>query len=239
MKDKKVFVAVPVYRELSVEFVTCWLKLVQDRDLPFELSGYFLQGESLIPRARNRLTADFLATDCTHLLFIDCDLIFRVEDVERLATHDEAIVSGFYPIKWDGKLLFAGRALNDLPPVGERGLLPLRYIGSGFLLVRRDVFEKMIAAYGDEISYRCYHTERPEHDFWRVGVYRQGQGQPGRYLSEDYYFCQRALDLGFKVYGDTQVILKHIGPIAYPAKSQEVRWDGGRFAEFVSKLNER
>jgi hypothetical protein len=99
------------------------------------------------------------------------------------------------------------------------------------------VFEKMLTAYGSEISYHCDRTGRLEHDFWRVGVYRQGQGRPGRYLSEDWYFLQRAHDLGFKVYGDTGVFLKHIGTIPYPAKSQEVRWDGGRFAEFCKQSN--
>jgi hypothetical protein len=148
----KLFIAVPVYRELPVEFVMCWLKLVQARDLSFGVVGNFLQGESLIPRARNRLTPDFLATDSTHLLFIDYDLIFRVEDVERLATHDESLVGGFVPIKTDGELLFAAATLPDPRPPDERGLIPLRYIG-GFLLVRRDVFERMLAAYGDEISY--------------------------------------------------------------------------------------
>jgi hypothetical protein len=233
MKGKKVFVAVPVYRELPHEFVMCWLQLVQDRDLSFELSGRFLQGEGLIPRARNRLTADFLATDCTHLLFIDCDLIFRVEDVERLATHDEGVVGGFVPIKRDGELLLASEALSDPPPPDERGLIPLRYIG-GFLLVRRDVFEKMLAVYGDEIAYRCDRTGRVEHDFWRVGIYRPRREQPGRYLSEDWYFLQNAIDLGFKVYGDTHVVLKHIGTIPYPATSETMQWDG-KLTKFVSK----
>jgi hypothetical protein len=68
-----------------------------------------------------------------------------------------------------------------------------------------------------------------------MGVYRPGVGHPGRYLPEDFFLCQRALDLGFKVYADTQVVLKHIGTIPYPAKSQEVRWDGEKFAEFCKQ----
>jgi hypothetical protein len=158
-------------------------------------------------------------------MFIDCDMLFSVEDVKRLVTHNEAIVGGFYPIKEDGELRFCTNALPLNPGPDERGLFPLRYIGTAFLLVSRQVFESMLAAYGEEISYRCDLTRRVEHDFWRAGVYREARGRPGRYLGEDWYFCQRALDLGFKVYGDTQVILKHIGSIAYPAKSQEVRWD--------------
>jgi hypothetical protein len=231
----KLFVAVPVHRELPVDFATCWLKLAQARDLPFEVSGHFLPRESDIRRARNRLSADFLATDCSHCLWIDCDIIFTTRDVERLASHDEAIVGGFCPLKLDGELMFAAEALPGSPPPDERGLLPLRYIGAGFLLVRRDGFKGMLSNDGEQFSYVADRTGRPEYDFWRAGVYRQGRGQPGRYLPEDFSLCQCALNLGFKVYGDTRVVLKHIGSIPYPATSEEVRWDGGRFTEFVSK----
>jgi len=216
----KLFVAVPVYQDMPVDFARCLLQL-----WPFVR---FLQGESLIPRARNCLSADFLQTDCTHCLFIDCDILFTTQDVERLLSHYEAIVGGLYPIKRDGELIYSAEALPDLPPPDERGLLPLRYIGTGFLLVRRDVLESMITAYGDEISYIADRTRRLEHDFWRVGVYKPGQGQPARYMSEDWFFCQRALDLGFKVYADTRVVLKHIGTINYPATSQEARWDDNK-----------
>ena len=34
---KKLFVAVPVHRELPVDFAMCWLKLAQARDLPFKV----------------------------------------------------------------------------------------------------------------------------------------------------------------------------------------------------------
>jgi hypothetical protein len=212
---KKLFVATPVHRELPFDFVMCLLELTRTRDLPFELSGDFLQGQSLISRARNLLTAVFLSTDCTHCLWLDCDIMFTPQDVVRLTSHDEAIVGGFYPLKNDGELFLAAGSPTDLPD--ERGLLPVSYMGTGFLLVRRDVFQKMLDTYGDEISY-SEADGRIHHDFWRVGVKRLGREQ--RYLSEDMFFQQNARDLGFKVYGDTQVVLKHLGTIPYPATSE-------------------
>jgi hypothetical protein len=209
-------------------------KLVR-ANLPFEIFGQFLQGQSLISRARNWLTADFLATDYTHCLWVDCDIIFTPQDVERLASHDEAaIVGGFCPFKKDGELSIAAEFLPGPQTPDERGLLPVRYMGAGFLLVRRDVFERMIAAYGPEISYPEPNLGQIHHDFWRVGVYRRGREEPGRYLNEDLFFCQNALDLGFSVYGDTQVALKHIGTIPYPATSDTMQWDG-KLAKFASK----
>jgi hypothetical protein len=230
MKTKKLFLAVPVYRDMPAEFFMCWVKLEQTK-LPFEISCRFLQGQSLVSRARNWLSGDFLETDCTHCLWIDCDILFTPKDVVRLASHDEAIVGGFCPFKKDGELLLACEDLPSVSGPDERGLLPLRYMGGGFLLVRRDVFERMLAAYGDKISYPDADLGRIEHDFWRVGVY--GQGRERRYLNEDLFFQQNALDLGFKVWGDTQVVLKHIGTIPYPATSETMQWDG-KLAKFVT-----
>jgi hypothetical protein len=226
---KKLFLAVPVYRDMPAEFFICCWKLVR-ATFHFDFSCRFTQGQSLVSRARNWLTAEFLETDCTHCLWIDCDMIFTPQDVERLASHDEAIVGGFYPFKKDGELsLVAGY----YPPPDERGLLPVRYMGAGFLLVRRDVFERMIAAYGPEISYPD--NGQIHHDFWRVGIYRGRDAYAtGRYLNEDLFFQQNALDLGFKVWGDTHVVLKHLGVIPYPASSETMQWDGS-LAKFVTK----
>jgi len=191
---KKVFVATPVYREIPVDFATRWLNLAQARDLPFGIVGEFLPGESLVSRARNRLTADFLESDCTHLLQIDADILFSLDSVKRICSHDEAIVGGLCPLKLDREFLFAAKALPGVFGPDSRGLLPVRYVGAGFLLVRRYVFEKMITASSDEISYRADRIGRTEHDFWQVGVYRPGPGQPARYMSEDWGFLQRVLD---------------------------------------------
>jgi FkbM family methyltransferase len=207
----KLFVALPCYGDMPAVFVRCLASLIQSP--PCSLQVKLAIGDSLVSRARNSLTGDFLASDCTHLLFIDTDLIFSSEHIARLLSHNTPLVGGFYPKKQDGDLAWVCNALIDHhPPETAAGLQELRYIGTGFMLVERQVFERMIDS---TIAYRADHTGRDEHDFWRVGVYQ------GRYLSEDWFFCQRALDLGYKVYGDTRVILKHWGSASYPLKSQE------------------
>jgi FkbM family methyltransferase len=215
----KLFVALPCYGDMPAVFVRCLASLIQNP--PCSLQVKLAIGDSLVSRARNSLSADFLASDCTHLLFIDTDLIFSSEHIARLLSHEVPLVGGFYPKKQDGDLAWVCNALiENHPPETERGLQELRYIGTGFMLVAREVFERMIddreaRFMPSAIAYKADQTGRDEHDFWRVGVYQ------GRYLSEDWFFCQRALDLGYKVYGDTRVILKHWGSAAYPLKSQE------------------
>jgi hypothetical protein len=216
----KVFVAIPSYGEMPALSAQCLIRLVQTGLAAASMTLRMIIGDSLVSRARNALTADFLASDCTHLLFIDSDLIFSAEQIDRLLAHDLPIVGGFYPKKQQGDLAWVCNAHVDFPPPDERGLQSLRYIGTGFLLVKREVFDLMIITYRKEIEYVADGTGRTEHDLWPVGVHAAKDGGR-RYLSEDWFFCQRALDLGYQVYGDPRVILKHIGSSIFPLATQQ------------------
>jgi hypothetical protein len=220
----KLFVALPAYGAVPVPFTQSLIKLLLAPPAPLVVQ--FHPGDSLVSRARNNLTAQFLAGDCTHLLFIDTDLIFSVEHIARLLAHDLPIVGGFYPKKQEGNLEWVCNAHVDFPPPEPNGLQSLRYLGTGFLLVKREVFDLMILTYRDEIEYVADGTGRTEHDLWPVGVFHPPVAAgvspaSARYLSEDWFFCQRALDLGYQVFGDPRVILKHIGSSIFPLASQQ------------------
>lgn len=214
----KLFVAIPVYGGMPAEFVQCLLRL--QAQPPCELSLKFLAGDSLVSRARNSLTYAFLKSDCTHLLFIDSDLVFSGEQIKKLIDHDLPVIGGFYPKKKEGPIEWVCNAFKDKLEPAENGLQEVRYIGTGFIMVKREVFEKMIAEYGSKIAYAPDHNPKEiEHDLWPVGTYTDKTGFT-RYLSEDWNFCQRWLDMGGKVFGDARVILKHIGHASYPLQSQ-------------------
>lgn len=211
---KKVFLAMPVYGGYDPHFVTSLMELV--RRPPFEMVVHPVIGDSLVSRARNRAAAKFLASDCTHFLFLDTDLIFSVEHLARLVGHDEPIVAGLYPKKqvetaWVCNLIEGHDGSPD-----ERGLVPVRYAGTGCLLVAREVFFRMIEAH-PEIAYDPDSGDEPgeKWDLFPVGVFQR------RYLSEDWFFCQRALDLGYTVWMDPSVILKHVGSAIYPIEKPE------------------
>jgi hypothetical protein len=212
------FIASPVYGAVTVEFMQSLMRL--QAEPPCNLSVRILAGDSLVSRARNTITAEFLKSDCTHLLFIDSDLVFSADQIMRLVEHDKDVVGGYYPKKQEGSVEWVCNCTLPFQPAGADGLQPLRYLGTGFLMVKRAVFEQMIAALGDKIAYRP--DPRPtetEWDFWAVGPHTDAAGHT-RYLSEDWFFCQRWLDLGGQVWGDTRVILRHIGTASYPLKTQ-------------------
>jgi hypothetical protein len=219
--DKKLFLGVPIYNSVDCHFFSALLEFQRAaiaEDFGYKL--HYIIGDSLVSRARNAITMEFLKSDCTHLLFIDSDLVFSLDQVKRIMSHDEDIVGGFYPKKKQGPIEFVFNCIKPEPPVDERGLTEVKYMGTGFLCISRKVFETMIDKLWDDLIYKVDTLEKVAFDFWKVGTYKFADGFK-RYLSEDWYFCQVAKDLGFKVYGDQKILLKHSGNAVYPLQTQE------------------
>jgi FkbM family methyltransferase len=215
--ERRPFIAVPCHRAPNGFFVQSILRCIAAQ-VGFQIRFNF--GDSLVTRARNTLTADFLESDATHLLFIDDDLIFGPDHVRRITSHPVPIVGGLYPKKQDGPTSWVLNTLTNSDPSDRSdGLTRVAYIGTGFLCVERSVFERMIERF-PEIEYLADESGRREWDFWSVGVCRTHSGQV-RYLSEDWFFCERALQMGYQIFADPAVVLKHVGDAIYPLKSQE------------------
>jgi len=217
-----VFLALPVYGGVDPWFHQSLMELIRAKDRPYGLTIRHHVGDSLVSRARNRLVAQFLKSDATHLLFIDTDLIFSPEHVARIVSHGEPIVAGLYPKK-QRKLGWVCNLLDPSPEADERGLQPVKYAGTGFLCIARAVFEDLIYAY-PELRYDPDEGDSEVGslwDFFKVGVWECPETGYRRYLSEDWWFCQLAQDQGWEVLMDTQIILKHVGQFIYPFDSLE------------------
>jgi glycosyltransferase involved in cell wall biosynthesis len=153
-----------------------------------------------------------------YILFVDADIGFSAADIARVSSHSEPVVGGLYPLKnlnadvqWCGNGLQAGDA-----PVRGDGLSQVKYIGTGFLCIAREVFETIIAHDGPAIAYvQDFPPHRHEFAFWRQGV------SHGRFLTEDWMFCQRWLELGGKIFADAQVVLRHAGRAEWPLPFQK------------------
>jgi hypothetical protein len=141
-----------------------------------------IANESLVTRARNVLVAYFLASDYTHLMFVDADIEFQTEDILKLYAHKKDVVVGAYPKKgvaWDkiranltdpankSKELSdrdmasfgSDYAINfkfvdkETKTIGvENGLIKLHDAGTGFMMISREAILKMIKAY-PELKY--------------------------------------------------------------------------------------
>jgi hypothetical protein len=194
-------------------------------------------GDALITRARANLMTLFLDDPTTtHFLFVDADIGFTPDQVFRLIESGADVVAGIYPIKrvnWDKARRaidskrpdVASAALDYVLEINDpdhvavvNGFTRVRYAGTGFLMIRRHVFEKM-----------CAHPDYAPLQFLREHSLDALAGSPNRfalfecmidpdsgtYLSEDFAFCKRWTDIGGEIWADLQSHLDHVGPSVF------------------------
>jgi len=197
--------------------------------------------DSLITRARNKLVAQFLETNHTHLFFVDADISFTPDDFIRVLNLDKPVVTAPYPIKRDDKIeegdFSLGWCVNF--PVGkynfkdhENGYKLCDYAGTGFMCIQRNVFEIIIKKYPQieyltEVIVKLDENQtvqgKKEYAFFDCGIQGQGiledKNNTKRYLSEDFYFCALWQQCGGEIWTDITSKLKHIGIKTYERKS--------------------
>ncbi|HKE92948.1 MAG TPA: hypothetical protein VKB34_01465, partial [Povalibacter sp.] len=123
-----------------------------------------LEGQANISRARDLMMAQFLASDCTTLVFVDGDIGFGRDDLQRLLASPFPITGGLYPRK-GGKLKWV-----CVPQPEDLAVIPdypdyrrVRRVGTGFLRIDRDALEKMIAS--GHVSHYVLNGNRIHHFF--------------------------------------------------------------------------
>ena len=218
----KTFIALPVYG-IDPFHVQCLLALQADKRLNGEI--HFEVGDSSPSRVRNNLVQRFLERDCDELLFIDSDIIFTPDQVFEICARKELVVGGFYMAKQDGgvKPIFNAFEPGQQPPMRDDGMLEVRYMGTGFLRIKRAVFDILIKRFGPELSFQRDESPIPtlNYAFFQEKVYRYPTGF-SRFLTEDWYFCQLCQDAGISVWGDMRenMCLGHRGSVQFPLQSQ-------------------
>ena len=211
-----------------------------------ELQFGTIGNESLITRARNTLVKLFMDGDYTHLLFIDADLAFNPDAVIRMLEYDKDVVTGIYPrktIDWikvknklkqkpeisEDELLAASLQynLNVADPnkiMLEKGFIEVMDGPTGFMMIKRDVFERMAEVYPNLKFVPDQHINQPhETEFnyhktsdWNYAFFdTMIEPQTKRYLSEDYAFCRLWQNMGGKIYADILSGMTHYGNYAF------------------------
>lgn len=203
-----IFFALPVYgSNIMYKYMSSLIELQRDMlqsDIPHTLA--FLNNESAIHRARNQLVKRFLETDYEALMFIDSDIGFKPIDVAKLWALNADIAVGCYRMKKPGSKYAAwvnGKLVDDLDQFDEP--IEVDYAGTGFMLIRREVFEVLET---DVITEKVPGGTRKRY-------FTFDNVQDGVELAEDYNFCMLARSTGHKVVMDPTVRLKHYGLYAY------------------------
>ena len=170
---------------------------------------------SLISLGRSIMLNRALTNDpnWTHILWIDADLRFKPEYIHSMVIDDKDIIGGFYPKK-GLPIDFA----SSPAPGGEdtENLFETIYVATGFMLVKRAVIEKMVEHYREELKFFYQGTDGAVHLFHPI-IDRESEDL---FLTEDYAFCKRARELGFRCYMSKRFELPHIGVMEYSAEAE-------------------
>jgi hypothetical protein len=262
LKKNKLFIATPMYGGMAhgLYIKSCLDLQMTMNKYGIETKFSFLFNESLITRARNYLADEFLRSEYTHMMFIDSDIHYSPQDVIALMALDKDVIGGPYPkksINWSN-VAAAARNHPDLEPkelenlVGEyvfnvvKGTssfqvsdpLEVLEIGTGHMMIKRHVFEKMKDAYPtiqykpDHVGQANFDGSRYIHAYFDTVIDSADSitgGGSERYLSEDYMFCQMWRKIGGTIHLCPWMKTQHIGTYAFTGNMPAV-------AQYTGKL---
>lgn len=173
------------------EYVECLLGMFKSATYDYQI---FSAKSCLVPKNRRVIAEAFMESDCSHLLFLDTDMVFPPDIVERLLEMRVPVAAANCVTR-----KFPVRFTADLPTTrGSGGIERVWRVGTAVMLVERSVFEK-------------------------IGKPWFGLGwdpRTGSELGEDYMFCQHCGDVGIPIYisHDLSKDVYHVGKYAYGIK---------------------
>lgn len=205
----------------------CWETMFQLReeellfaalDLPWRLEPIVIAGCSLIGRARSKSVEAALERGAEAIMWVDSDMNWASGAIARLLAHDLDVVGAacprkVMPLQWN-----VSWPNGQVPAPNEKGLLEVRTIGTGFLLVKARVFANMKAVYppNSETTYSdgCY-------------AYYQAPGSWG----EDTYFCRQWQKMGGRMFVDPEITIGHVIAPEWSVKAKLADWLAEQKAE--------
>ena len=212
--------------------------------------------DSLINRARNSMAAKFMAqSNLTHMMFIDADIAWEPEDIIKMLWHEKEIMTGAYPIKsinWENveKNVKAGMPSDKLLSNSLRyvvnavkykdnnklnvvnGAIEIFDAGTGFMLLKREVFTKLIEAYPHLKYNDDTGSLNDEERKWTYAFFNSYiDTHLNRFLSEDYGFCRYYQDIGGKVWVDPAIKMTHLGRMKYEGTMMSFLESNASFVE--------
>ena len=204
-----------------------------------ERRGYVVNrmwGYSAIDQGRNHMATDALAQGYEELMWIDSDIGFNPDDVDRLRAHGLPIVCGIYAKRGSRDV-----AYDPLPGTKQvtfglsGGLIEIAYGATGFLYTHASV-------YGDIFTQLKLPVCNQRYNYAVVPYFLpmvvEDEQLPGcyRYLGEDFSFLHRAKQCGYRVMADTRIRLKHFG--RYPHQWEDAGSELPRYDVFHLELRQ-
>ena len=238
-----IFVGTPCHSEVSIHYTQsvlelqklCWNNKI---NIMFQLFK-----SSLVTQGRNLIVSAFLQTKCTHLLFIDSDIAFKPELAKHLLDADKDVITIPYPLKdmcWEKALQYMKegkiKTVEDLKHKAlyrypmrvpeaknirlDNNVIEVVHSSTGFMMIKRSVFEKMKKAYPDkEINQDTLINGKLQKtpEMWNFFDTLHNP-EDKTYLGEDFAFCKLWKNIGGKCHAYVDDYITHVGEHSYKGK---------------------
>lgn len=169
-----------------------------------------------VEHAKQIMYREFLKSDADYYFNIDADIMFlncdKFNPIDKLIELDKDIVGGIYVYKRQ-PILPTFRPLDLQKIYEETGKFPEKYefnipeelfevkwLSGGCMMIKREVIEKMVKKYM---------------------IPNLPMIHKGEYLSEDFAFCERAREMGYKILAEPSINLGHLGNYVYTLKDYQ------------------
>jgi hypothetical protein len=166
---------------------------------------------SVLPKVRNGIVKRFIDSNANVLLFLDSDMCFEPQAIEKLINAPFDVSVANYRAK-NNTVKYVAERINGYPAID--GFQQTHRAGTGIMAIKRQTIDGMIAKFPDlvyvdnEVLTPCLFDFKLEE---------------GQYYGEDYTFCERAESAGMEIYILSDCFTGHIGTTVY----------GGNYKEYL------
>lgn len=175
---------------MSKTFASVMGVLITSHD---KITGYSMRQGGDIVSARTFCVQDAIEKTATHIFFVDSDMQFPPDTLEKLLAHDKEIVT----VEYNRRKLPPESVTTPLIERSETELYKARNIGGGCLLIKLSIFERTVMP-----------LAKPWFNF--------GRSKDGMVvIGEDTWFANTARDAGIDSWIDPTIKVSHIGEYAY------------------------
>lgn len=138
---------------------------------------------------RTFLVNNAIKAGASHILFVDCDMVFPYDIIPKLLAHKKEIVG----VEYNKREFPLKGVQKPLGEASETELYKASHAGTGLLLIDLSIFPKL---------------KGPYFNFGR-------DSQGALVLGEDVWFCNTARDAGFDTWIDPTIKVGHLGEYTY------------------------
>jgi hypothetical protein len=157
-----------------------------------------IQKSCYVHDARNKIVSGAIEKGATHIMFIDSDMKFPADGINRLLRQDKDVVGGVYFRRQVPYLPTINSLIMDKIVVPHQFPTdkPFRVwsIATGFMLIKTEIVKKI------------------PYPWFGFGNYK------GQSMGEDVFFCRKINDHKGEVWADPTIPLGHVGEYVFDIK---------------------